>query len=103
MMPLFVGAALFNALPMVFNIDRVLLHQMETLYLYGFLAAAVVGYANWIYHVINSFCEFLDINCLTIKHKKQKLDSTPYSDARLDEIINTKRSSSSPYRSRVRS
>jgi ethanolaminephosphotransferase len=103
MMPLFIGAALFNALPMLFNIDRILLHQMETLYLYGFLTAAVVGYANWIYHVINSFCKFLDINCLTIKQKKQKVETTPYSDARLDDIRNTRRATSSPYRSQVRS
>lgn len=73
MLPLLLGAVLFNLpaiLPTGF-VDPALLSRYETFYLWGYFAVVVIGYANWIYHVINSFCTYLDINCLTIKGKRK--------------------------------
>ena len=33
-------------------------------------AAAVAGYLQYVLSIIDQICQFLDINCLTIKHKK---------------------------------
>lgn len=110
MIPLFVGSALFNLTPRIFtSLDLSILHQAETIYLWGFLIFAVIGYANWIYHVINSFCTFLDINCLTIKKKTKKekndgaLPKTPVKqsqekDRRLSPVRHATRITASPYR-----
>jgi ethanolaminephosphotransferase len=73
MFPLLLGALLFN-LPSILPpalIDVSWLPRYEIAYLWAYLAMVVIGYANWIYHVINSFCAFLDINCLTIKGKRK--------------------------------
>lgn len=73
MFPLLLGSVLFN-LPAILPpalIDVSWLSRYETAYLWGYLAMVVIGYANWIYHVINSFCAYLDINCLTIKGKRK--------------------------------
>lgn len=126
MLPLFIGAVLFNAIPIFKpDFDLALLARLETTYLWAFLVAALIGYANWIYHVIGSFCHFLDINCLTIKKrhvspvKQQPMPSTPQNmstptrkddsspatspataliNRRLAALRNGKRATSSPYR-----
>jgi ethanolaminephosphotransferase len=43
----------------------------ESLCLWGYLVLAVVVYFRWAFVVIDRICEFLGINCLTIK-KNQK-------------------------------
>jgi ethanolaminephosphotransferase len=44
---------------------------LELWYLYGYLVFATIVYFRWAYLVINSICEFLGINCLTIPIEKQ--------------------------------
>lgn len=64
MLPLFGGALLVNA-PAV--IGRPLLTPtQEGLYLWAWLVIAAVGYLNWSYHLINSFCQYLGINCFSL-------------------------------------
>ncbi len=104
--PLFVGAALFNFVPTIFpTLDTGMLAKAEHAYLWAFLVLALVGYGNWIYHVINSFCSYLDINCLTIKQKKKPLpNQTVMSKALLIEETTkpSRRTTSSPYSNRNR-
>ena len=61
--PLLIGAAMVNApyigLP-------ALTAKNELLYLQGYFAFAVVVYLRWAVLVINSICDYLGINCLTI-------------------------------------
>lgn len=95
MFPLFVGALLVNTVPLTY--PSLEIAKWESVYLWGFLAYALIGYANWIYHVINSFCDFLDINCLTIKRLPPKFSKVQ--DALPDTP--TKRATSSPYRRRI--
>lgn len=112
MTPLFLGALLFNTVPRLMPwITPDQLAAFERIYLWAFLVIAVVGYANWIYHVISSFCTFLDINCLTIKKRKvdmQTLPRTPvkvkpvFSEAMLEAVRNSERASASPYKTRHR-
>lgn len=110
MMPLHIGAVLFNALPMLTSLDSGLLAKLEHVYLWAFMIVAIVGYANWIYHVISSFCKFLDINCLTIKKVKKTVEDTgTETEIKLINrgieatmVLGGKRATSSPYRSRTR-
>lgn len=43
----------------------------ERWYLRGYFVFAVVAYFTWAVRVINAICAVLDINCLTIKKRKQ--------------------------------
>jgi ethanolaminephosphotransferase len=43
----------------------------EGWYLRGYFVFAVIAYFTWAVRVINAICELLDINCLTIKKRKQ--------------------------------
>lgn len=92
MLPLLSGAVLFNVLPLVVAAAPVR-HQMERVFLWAYLSIALVGYGNWIYHVLRSFCAFLDINCLTIKHKKKGITV---------DVFDGKRNTASPYRTRAK-
>lgn len=40
--------------------------RLEKLFVWGWLIIAIIGYANWSYHVIQSFCSFLGIYCFSI-------------------------------------
>lgn len=42
----------------------------ELWYLRGYFVFAFVAYSSWALKVINTICEFLDINCLTIKQRE---------------------------------
>jgi ethanolaminephosphotransferase len=44
---------------------------VESLCLWGYLVLACVVYFRWAFVVIERICTFLDINCLTIKTKRQ--------------------------------
>lgn len=68
MLPLFYGCFLIN-LPLVFPILPAIPKSLEIGYLWVWFVFALIGYFNWSYHVIQSFCQYLDINCLTIKQK----------------------------------
>ncbi|KAI9695975.1 MAG: hypothetical protein M1820_008316 [Bogoriella megaspora] len=41
--------------------------QTEHYYLWAYFAYAAIVYFRWAYLVVNSICDFLDINCFTIK------------------------------------
>lgn len=64
MLPLFGGALLVNAPAIVGR--PLLTAAQEGLYLWAWLVIAAVGYLNWSYHLINSFCGYLNINCFTL-------------------------------------
>ena len=44
----------------------------EAWYLRGYFLFAVIAYMTWATRVINKICDFLDINCLTIKKKTRR-------------------------------
>lgn len=71
MLPLVLGSLLVNV-PAVLPAPAgpVLTPAAEHAVLWLWLGVALVGYANWSYHVIASFCRYLDIYCFQIKHKK---------------------------------
>jgi ethanolaminephosphotransferase len=70
LLPLYGGALLVN-LPL-FGLPPVLTATGELYYLLAYLAFAVVAYFHWAFLVIDRFCTYLDIYCLTIKHKHQE-------------------------------
>jgi len=71
--PLVGGAVLAN-LPR-FGFDAIT-PEYEHLYLQMYFIFALVVYGNWAVQVIDKICHFLDINCLTIKSRKDnKKDS----------------------------
>lgn len=71
--PLVGGAVLAN-LPR-FGFDAIT-PEHEHLYLQVYFVFALVVYGNWAVQVIDKICHFLDINCLTIKSRKDnKKDS----------------------------
>jgi ethanolaminephosphotransferase len=61
--PLIGGAVLAN-LP-TFGFEAIS-HERELLYLRCYFGFAAIVYGTWAYTVINSICEYLGINCLTI-------------------------------------
>ncbi len=67
--PLVGGALIFN-LPVLGLAP--LTAGAELLYLQAYFVFAVVVYFRWAFLVINSICEYLGINCLTIPEKKLK-------------------------------
>ncbi|KAK5082356.1 hypothetical protein LTR05_007502 [Lithohypha guttulata] len=69
LLPLVGGAVLANLSRL--GIDPVS-PDFEYLYLQAYFVFALVVYGNWAWRVIGSICRFLDINCLTIKHKTKK-------------------------------
>lgn len=73
LLPLVGGAVLAN-LPRL-GFDAVS-SEFEHRYLQAYFAFALIVYGNWAWRVIDNICRFLDINCLTIKHRKtDKKDS----------------------------
>lgn len=44
----------------------------EVWYLRGYLVFALCAYMRWAFLVINKICDFLDINCLTIKNRRKE-------------------------------
>lgn len=69
MLPLFLGSFLVNIPLMVPSATRFVTAQAEINYLWGWFIIAVIGYLNWSHHIIRSFCNYLDINCFTIKRR----------------------------------
>ena len=49
--------------------EPILTEKGESLALWAYLALAVVVYFRWTFLVIDRFCGYLDIYCLTIKKK----------------------------------
>ncbi|PJF19383.1 hypothetical protein PSACC_00769 [Paramicrosporidium saccamoebae] len=70
MFPLFAGAVLIN-IPLIVPIAPFITPTMELVYVWAWLVFALVGYFQWSYHVINSFCNFLNISCFTLKTKSK--------------------------------
>ena len=72
LIPLLAGAGLVNApylgLPAPTARD-------ELLFLGGYFVFAMVAYLRWAYLVINSICDYLGINCLTITPKKGTVEA----------------------------
>jgi ethanolaminephosphotransferase len=52
------------------NREPIFTPQSEFLYLCAYFAFALIAYTHWAFVVIDSFCSFLGINCLTIPHGK---------------------------------
>jgi ethanolaminephosphotransferase len=61
-----IGGAVLGNLP-TFGLEAIS-HEKELLYLRSYFGFAVIAYGTWAYTVINSICEYLGINCLTIPH-----------------------------------
>jgi ethanolaminephosphotransferase len=71
MLPLLLGSlVMFAAHFLVPEAHTKTVILAETTYLFSYLAMCVIGYSNWIYHVINSICLHCDIYCFRIKQKK---------------------------------
>lgn len=51
----------------------------ELWYLRGYFVFALSAYTRWAYIVIDKICTYLDINCLTIKHRKSIRSPEKYS------------------------
>ena len=64
LVPLVGGAVLVNAPPFL-GFEPVTV-AVELWYLRAYFVFSVVAYFNWAIFVINSICEYLEINCLTI-------------------------------------
>lgn len=73
--PLFIGSFLVNTIPRLLTINAAW-DQIELFYLWAYLVIAIIGYGNWVYHVVKGFCDFLNIGCLCLKNEKQSLSST---------------------------
>ncbi|KAJ3372965.1 hypothetical protein GGF31_001502 [Allomyces arbusculus] len=69
LIPLAIGTVLVCA-PYVLGGFVLLTPTLETLFLYGYFAAAAWNYLHWAQIVISQFCAFLDIYCLRIKHRR---------------------------------
>ncbi|KAI9222793.1 CDP-alcohol phosphatidyltransferase-domain-containing protein [Blastocladiella britannica] len=68
LIPLAIGAALV-LFPSVTGIV-ILTPTLESIYIWGYAIAAAITYMHWAVVVINKFCAYLDINCLTIKKRR---------------------------------
>ncbi|OZJ02581.1 hypothetical protein BZG36_04189 [Bifiguratus adelaidae] len=69
--PLVAGAIIMN-LPVYLDIEPILDAQGEYRYLQAFFCFAVLAYANWAYLVIDRFCNYLGIKCLSIPYPPKK-------------------------------
>ncbi|CAO3591400.1 unnamed protein product [Absidia cylindrospora] len=69
MIPLIAGAVITN-LPRLNGIAPIFTPESEFLYLCGFFVFSLVVYLRWAVLVVNSFCAYLGINCLTIPKRK---------------------------------
>ncbi|KAI9301069.1 CDP-alcohol phosphatidyltransferase-domain-containing protein [Cunninghamella echinulata] len=69
LIPLIVGAIITN-LPRFTSIEPIFTPESEYLYIWGFFLFALLAYLRWAIVVINSFCTYLGINCLTIPKRK---------------------------------
>lgn len=67
MMPLFFGALLFDLLPRLGIVNKQFSSQFEVMYLWAFLAFTAIYFYQYSSKVIVTLCDFLDINCFTIK------------------------------------
>lgn len=67
LLPLMGGALLTNLPRFGYNPISA---NVEAQYLRGYFIFAVAAYTSWAFAVIDAFCGFLDINCLTIKQRK---------------------------------
>ncbi|KAL1916573.1 uncharacterized protein VTP21DRAFT_5764 [Calcarisporiella thermophila] len=68
-LPLIGGCVLTN-LPLWLDVEPLLTARGEYWYLVGYLIFAAVAYAHWALLVIDRFCKYLGISCLTIPHTK---------------------------------
>ncbi|KAI8089769.1 CDP-alcohol phosphatidyltransferase-domain-containing protein [Halteromyces radiatus] len=69
LVPLIIGAIITN-LPRLNAIDPIFTPESEYLFICGYFVFAVLAYLRWAVVVINSFCSYLGINCLTIPKRK---------------------------------
>ncbi|KAK9455965.1 hypothetical protein V1511DRAFT_496177 [Dipodascopsis uninucleata] len=65
MIPTIIAPILFRFLPGILYISFG--SQFEVIYLWAYLLFATIYYLLWARVVINAICEYLDINCFTIK------------------------------------
>lgn len=66
--PLYLGA-FFSTSASLMPLSWIWNERTESIFLYVWFIISLVGYSNWCYHVINSFCAYLDIKCFNIKAK----------------------------------
>jgi ethanolaminephosphotransferase len=66
--PIILGSFLVN-IPSIFHCGLVLNPTGELIYLWVIFGISCVFYFHWAISVIRRFCNYLDINCLTIKHR----------------------------------
>ena len=64
MIPFFLGCLLVN-LPFIGGPQ--INAELEFSFLLLWFAIALVGYGNWAYHLVHSFCGYLNIHCLRLK------------------------------------
>lgn len=57
---------------LILNSGPIFTAESEYMFLLGYFIFAVVAYMRWAIVVINSFCDFLGIHCLTIPNQKKK-------------------------------
>ncbi|GAA5806970.1 hypothetical protein MFLAVUS_000319 [Mucor flavus] len=75
LIPLIVGAALTN-IPILFpSIGPIFTAESEYMFLVAYFVFAVAAYLRWALVVINNFCDFLGIKCLTIPNQKKVVDT----------------------------
>lgn len=65
--PLFVGAFFINLPAILPALAGIVTPKGELIFLWIWFLFTAVGYINWCFHVIRSFCEYLDIYCFAIK------------------------------------
>jgi len=66
--PIMLGALLVN-IPSIFHCGVLLNSTGELIYLWVVFGICCIFYFHWAISVIRRFCNYLDINCLTIKHR----------------------------------
>ncbi|ORX53092.1 hypothetical protein DM01DRAFT_1336283 [Hesseltinella vesiculosa] len=69
LLPLVAGSILSN-LPRLPNFDPIFTPESEYRFVCAYFIFALLAYLRWAIVVINSFCSYLGINCLTIKKPK---------------------------------
>jgi ethanolaminephosphotransferase len=66
--PIVLGAFLIN-IPSIFHCGPLLNATGELIFLWVIFGICCVFYFHWAISIIRRFCKYLDINCLTIKHR----------------------------------